>query len=259
MKNVLKSILSDMTQYKNLEFVIIKNNEDGHTIATGINTERRMLITANAGSYSEIDTMLSMGNLPFLKKILDQEQMSGDTGKMELVAGTSQLGSDIYKHILFKSPRMNIKYSAVDPRAVQEKARNTKFPPVINDLPISIKLNIEEHTVDDFKQAAALQRMMSPAEESLMHVNVDDKSNLIFGFPYTNNSIDVIVANNIESSDVPTDLKFDVEMLEKAFRLLSNRSNRKILLSSKFMDIKYTSYLISYHVRFPIKTIVKRM
>jgi len=257
-KNVLKSVLHDMTQYKTLEFIIIKNNDDGRTIATGIDTNRGMMITADMGTFSEFDKMICLSNLNFLKKILDQEQIMGAKGKMELVEGESFTGEDIFTGIDFSGPRLSIKYSAVDPRVVQDKARNKKFPPTINEINSDIEFSVEDTLAEDFRQAVQLQKMMAIKEDALVYVKTVD-GNLVFGFPYGKNGIDLVMRENIDENSIAMDLKFDSEKLERAFVSLMNRAEGKILLGASFMDIKYKDEDVAYHIRLPKKSVAKKL
>jgi len=254
LKNILKTTLANMTQFKALEFIIIANNEEGETIATGIDPTKSMMITANMGSFTEFDTMMCLGNLNFLKKIFDQEQIMGSKGTMELLEGESFQGDDIFTGIKFAGPRLTINYSAVDPRVLKERARLKKFPPLINKMEGDLVFSVEPTIAEEFRQAAMLQKMMATKDDAVVKI-IHDGDNLVFRLPYSSNSIDLIMTTGVKDDTIVNDLRFDAEKMERVIGSILNYANGDLTIGGSFLDIKYTGDGVSYHIRLPKKTI----
>lgn len=255
MKNILRSTLTNMTQFKSLEFIIIQNNDDGETIATGIDPKKSMMITANLGKHPEFERPLCLGNLNFLKKIFDQEQIMGANGKMELREGESFQGEDIFEGIKFTGPRLTINYTAVDPRVIKERARiSKKFPPVINEMTSDFSFDIETTVAEEFRQAAMLQKMMATKDDAVIRVT-NANNNVSFNLPYGQNSIELVMVEGVADNTIKPDLRFDAEKMERVISSIINYENGKISLGASFIDIKYSGEDVSYHIRLPKKTV----
>lgn len=254
MKKLMKSMLGNITQFKTVEFVIIKNNDDKETIATGIDVNKSMMITANMGNIPEFDTMMCLGNLQFLSRLYDQDQFMDDKGKMDLIAGESFQGDDIYMGITFKGSRLSAKYNAVDPKVVQTRSRITKFPPVINEMPSDLAFDVGTDLATDFKQASILQKMMATKNTAQVHVAIED-GNLLFRFPYNGNAVDLIMMTDV-SDQIASDLRFDAEKLQMIVSSMLNYENGRISIGSSFLDIKYRGDDIDYHIRLPKKVVI---
>lgn len=259
MKKILEDLIDNVTRFKPVEFVIIKNDDEGNTIATCIPRTPLMMIKVDMGKLPEFEKPICLGNLGFLKAALSSDQFSEDESKVKFQEGISKDGMDIFTGIEFKSKRMKANYCSIDPKAVKETAQLNNFPPKLPEADNVVKINISENLPMDFRKAFSLQGMLGGTGTSMAKLIVLDDDDLYFSFPQGETSIDILISDNVDLESLPQNLKFDAELLNMAMNNVNKYKNGYFSISSKALDVHYSTGDMEFTIRIPKNTVVKQL